>query len=230
MRDATTVQRPWWRLKRTWLIGLPAVLVLGIVGVFVWGGLQEKPEGFAPVDLSRIVQVPPIVTARVEDGGAEPMDIIRYTLDATSRDAWVLFDFTEGRVVDGDLSSHGWDLAFRRTDLVTNSGKTNPSGPGGAANLGEVPIEDASLPDAVVFAVDVLGGEDGEELENPAASGWYRYSFIKHIVSVKPNTYLVRTGEDMDAMVQFDSYYCEDGESGCITFRYRLVPRSDPTA
>jgi hypothetical protein len=26
-------------------------------------------------------------------------------------------------------------------------------------------------------------------------------------------------------MIQFDSYYCEDEESGCITFRYRLIPK-----
>jgi len=32
-------------------------------------------------------------------------------------------------------------------------------------------------------------------------------------------------GEDFDALVQFDSYYCEDEEAGCITFRYRLIPK-----
>jgi len=43
-------------------------------------------------------------------------------------------------------------------------------------------------------------------------------------VSAKPNTYLLRTGDELDALVQFDSYYCEDEEAGCITFRYRLIP------
>jgi hypothetical protein len=69
-----------------------------------------------------------------------------------------------------------------------------------------------------------LGGEDDDEPENVAVGRWYSYSFISHIVSAKPNTYLLRTGGDLDALVQFDSYYCADEEAGCITFRYRLIP------
>ncbi|MFV1969859.1 MAG: HmuY family protein, partial [Acidimicrobiia bacterium] len=149
---------------------------------------------------------------------------IRYTLDATSTDDWVFFDFEDGRVVDTDFVSPDWDVAFKRTKVLTNSGVTNESGPGGAFDLGEVPLEAATPPASAVFAVDVLGGDDDDEPENPALGRWYSYSFIKHIVSVKPNTYLVRTGGDNDALVQFDSYYCEDEEPGCITFRYRLVP------
>ena len=76
----------------------------------------------------------------------------------------------------------------------------------------------------MTFVVDTLGGDDDDEPENVAVGSWYSYSFIGHIVSVKPNTYLVRTGDNLDALVQFDSYYCEDEEAGCITFRYRLIP------
>ena len=126
-------------------------------------------------------------------------------------------------MVDSDFTSPDWDVAFRRTKVLTNSGVTNASGPGGAFDLGEVPLEMASPPASVAFAVDVLGGDD-DEPENPALGRWYSYSFISHIVSVKPNTYLVRTGGSHDALVQFDSYYCKDEESGCITFRYRLIP------
>jgi hypothetical protein len=213
-------------MKRVWIIGLPAFLVVGVVGVFLWGSLQPKPQGYAPVDRAQIVEASPALAAVIEDAEPVPIETIRYTLDATSMEEWVLFDFTEGRVVDSDFSLPGWDLAFRRTKLLTNSGVTNPSGPGGAANVGEISLDDVILPMSVVFDVDILGGEDADEPENPAVGRWYSYSFITHIVTPKPNTYLVRTGEDLDALVQFDSYYCEDEESGCITLRYRLVPRS----
>jgi len=203
--------RRWWQYKRTWLIGVPAALVLGVVGLFVWGQFQPRPAGFAPTDPDEVA----IVTE----------EWTRYTLDATSTADWVLFDFEKGRVVDGDFTSPGWDVAFRRTKLLTNSGVTNRSGPGGAFDLGEVPLETANPPASVAFTVDRLGGDDDDEPENPAAGRWYSYSFISHIVSVKPNTYLMRTGESRDAMIQFDSYYCEDEESGCITFRYRLIPK-----
>jgi hypothetical protein len=231
----------WWQYKRTWLIGLPLLLAIGIAGLFFWGSLQARPAGFEPV-VPNATAVTEETVATIEEDEAVPIEedeavpIVeeeavaaeeewtRYTLDAASYDDWVLFDFIEGTVIEGDFSAPGWDVAFRRTELLTNSGVTNPDGPGGAFDLGEVPLELASPPESVVFAVDSLGGEDDDEPENTAAGSWYSYSFITHIVSVKPNTYLVRTGESLDALVQFDSYYCEDEESGCVTFRYRLIP------
>lgn len=210
------IRRRWWQYKRTWLLGLPAVLILGVVGLFVWGSFQPKPLGFAPTDPDEVA----VVTE----------DWIRYTVDATSKTEWVMFDFEKARVVEGDFTAPGWDVAFKRTKLLTNSGVTNPSGPGGAFGLGEIPLEMASPPESAPFAVDSLGGDDDDEPMNLEASKWYSYSFISHIVSTKPDTYLIRTGETRDALVQFDSYYCEDEEAGCITFRYRLiasVPDSD---
>jgi hypothetical protein len=215
--------RRWWQMKRTWLIGLPVLIIIGIIGLFAWGQSQPRPEGFEPIDEPQVV-APVVAAASVEESTPEPIQIIRYTLDAKSSREWVLFNFNEGSVVDGDLSTLGWDLAFRRTKLLTNSGVTNPSGPGGAIDLGEVPLDEATLSSSNVVAVDVLGGEDEDEPENAAIGRWYKYSFMTHIVSTKPNTYLVRTGGDLDALVQFDSYYCADEESGCITFRYRLIP------
>lgn len=225
MVDRQTAGRRRWQHKRTWLIGIPAVLVFSVVGLFVWGSFQPKPTGFAP-SVQEAVASEPDEAAPVTGEEANPVakQSIRYTLDATSQRDWVFFDFEVGRV-DGDFASPNWDVAFRRTKVLTNSGVTNASGPGGAFDLGEVPLEAATPPASVVFAVDVLGGEDDDEPENPALGRWYSYSFITHIVSVKPNTYLVRTGGSLDALVQFDSYYCEDEESGCVTFRYRLIPR-----
>ena len=207
------------------------MLVLGVVGLFVWGSFQPKPTGFAPnapeeaaaVQEEAAVEGDEIVPDEEEAAPVEEQ-WIRYTLDATSLSEWVFFDFEKGLVVDSEFASPDWDVVFRRTKVLTNSGVTNPSGPGGAFDLGEVPLDTTNPPSSVEFAIDVLGGDDDDEPENPALGKWYSYSFISHIVSVKPNTYLVRTGASQDALVQFDSYYCEDEESGCITFRYRLIP------
>ncbi len=195
------------RRVRTWGLAVPAVIVLVLAGVFVWGELQPKPEGYAA-------------------GAAATGDRwVRFTVDATSREEWVLFDFERGEVIAGDLTSPNWDLAFRRTKILTNSGVTNPAGVGGAFDLGEVALDEATPPATAAFEVDRLGGDDEDEPDNPAIGGWYSYSFVRHVVSVKPNTYLVRTGGDLDALVQFDSYYCENEDPGCVTFRYRLVPK-----
>jgi|GEM_PF-1851284 hypothetical protein len=226
-RNELTKEKRWSHTKRTWLIGLPAVIVVGIVGLFVWGSFQPQPEGFAPDGQTVVLESLSPATVSGEETTSEPSEVIRYTVDARDPDVLVFFDFADGSVVDGDVSEPDWDLAFRRTKLLTNSGVTNPSGPGGAADLGELALGEATVPVSVVFSVDALGGDDEDEPENPAVGRWYTYSFISHIVSAKPNTYLVRTGEDMDALIQFDSYYCDDEESGCVTFRYILVPASD---
>jgi hypothetical protein len=229
MIEGQTEGRTWWRYKRTWLIGVPMAAILAVTGLFIWGGSQPRPAGFQPDAVVVVEDAVPIVVDEavtfVADEVAAVEDVVtRYTLDATSLEDWVLFDFETGQVLDADLTTADWDMAFRRTALLTNSGVTNPSGPGGAFDLGEVPLEDASAPGSVAFVVDTLGGDDDDEPENVAAGSWYSYSFISHIVSIKPNTYLVRTGDKLNALVQFDSYYCEDEEAGCITFRYRLIP------
>ena len=229
MTDSPSNHHRWWQYKRTWFIGVPVLLVLSVIGLFAWGGLQPRPPGFAPSEAPSALDETVVVSDEIE---VEPDELpvmeqgwTRHTVDAVSLVDWVLFDFESGGVVDGDFASPEWDVAFRRTKLLTNSGVTHPTGPGGAFDLGEVPLDTASPPASVTFEVDRLGGDDDDEPENPAAGHWYSYSFITHIVTAKPNTYLVRTGESRDALVQFDSYYCEDEESGCITFRYRLIPK-----
>ncbi len=196
------------RSKLRWLGRVSLVVVLSVVGLFVWGFFQPKPPGFAPTD---------------PDQGAFVTDEwTRYTIDATNRNEWVFFNFGQGRSVDATFSTTNWDLAFKRTSLLTNSGLANPAGPGGAVDLGEVALESATVPSAVVFALDRF--DDDGDLTNTEISRWYNYSFITHTVHTKTNTYLVRSGDARDAIVQFDSYYCEDEDAGCITFRYRLVP------
>jgi heme-binding HmuY-like protein len=195
---------------RVWLFRGSVLLLVAVIGVFAWGYFQPKPPGYAPTD--------------PDEGAFITPEWTRYTVDATDREEWVLFDFNEGRLVAGALSDSGWDLAFKRTGLLTNSGVTNPSGGGGAVDLGEVPLVDAAVPDGATFVADRLGGDDEDEPMNPVISGWYNYNFVTHTVHAKGNTFVVRTGESRDAIVRFDSYYCADESPGCITFRYRLVP------
>lgn len=202
-----------WRSWKTYLFGVPLVVAVAIAALFVWGRLQPRPAGYAPTAAAGAV------AASTQPGGS-----LRYTADARDQREWVFFDFTLGRVVDTTFDALDWDVAFRRTKLLTNSGVTNPAGPGGAIDLGETEFDPLALPSPLDFAVDGLGGEDGDKLLNPAISRWYRYDFIRHVIFARPNVYLVRTGSEHGALVQFESYYCDDGLPGCITFHYRLVP------
>lgn len=70
--------------------------------------------------------------------------VTQYTIDARSRKDWVYFNFARGTAVSTSQHALDWDLALRRTDLLTNSGDTNSRGQGGAVDLDEVPLDEAS--------------------------------------------------------------------------------------
>ena len=185
--------------------GLLAVAVLVVGGWVVWSIFRPPPDGFAPTagQAGSVPEAPP--------------DILQYTIDARSREDWAYFDFSSGVAVDAAEDSLDWDLAFRRTDLLTNGGETNPAGEGGAVDLGEVRLDSAIVP-AGGYAADATHEERG--LENPELHKWYSYNWTTHIIKSKNHSYAVRTATGEVALVTFLSYYCDDGSSGCVTFQY----------
>ncbi len=184
------------------LLGLVA-LVVG--GWLVCSVLKPPPDGFAPT------------VGQARGVGDEAPAIFQYTIDARNRQHWAYFNFSTDAEVVAAHESLDWDVAFRRTDVLTNGGETNPTGQGGAVDLGIVPLDEASQPGGG-FLADTMHEERG--LENPAMHGWYGYDWMTHVVSSKEHTYAVRTASGETIMMTFLSYYCDDGSAGCITFQY----------
>lgn len=191
-------------------IGLAAVLlalVLLAVAWLIWTFvLRPAPDGFAPT------------SGEATDIGSQQAKVLQYTIDARSREDWVYFSFEEGLEVETAQDALDWDLAFRRNDLLTNGGESNPLGMGGAVDLDEVPLAEAMAP-SDGFSTDATHEERG--LENPALHKWYNYSWTTHTITSKDHTYAVRTSAGDVVLLTFVSYYCDDGSSGCVTFRYR---------
>ena len=126
------------RSWKTYALGLPLALTSALGTLFIWGQLQPRPPGYAPS---------PADTVEVAaEAATEPAAPIRYTVDARDGERWVFFDFARGSVVEAGFDAPGWDLAFRRTRLLTNSGATNPAGLAGVIDLGEATIEQALAP------------------------------------------------------------------------------------
>ena len=170
--------------------------------------LRPSPPGFAPTSGQALVVA------------GQPPDIVQYTIDARSRKEWVYFDFSSGTVVSTSRDSLDWDLAFKRTDILTNGGDTNPAGAAGAVDLGEIPLSEA-VPPADGYLADATDDENG--VENPALHKWYSYNWTTHIVNSKGHIFAVRTTTGEVVLLKFASYYCDDGSSGCVTFRYKHV-------
>ncbi|MDP2675121.1 MAG: HmuY family protein [Dehalococcoidia bacterium] len=167
--------------------------------------LRPSPPGFAPTSGQALV-----VAGQLPE----------YTIDARSRREWVYFDFSSGTVVSTSRDSLDWDLAFKRTDILTNGGDTNPAGASGAVDLGEIPLSEA-VPPAGGYLADATDDENG--VENPALHKWYSYNWTTHIVNSKGHIFAVRTATGEVVLLKFASYYCDDGSSGCVTFRYKHV-------
>jgi hypothetical protein len=184
------------------LLGVAALLVGGWL---LWSVLRPPPAGFPPT----IGQAVGVV--------GQPLTVLQYTIDARSRRDWAYFDFSNGATVSASQDGLDWDLAFRRTDVLTNGGETNPTGHGGAIDLGKVHLGEAEPP-ADGYLADATHDERG--LENPAMHNWYSYNWTTHIVGSKSHTYALRTATGEVALLTFLSYYCDDGSAGCITFQY----------
>ncbi len=185
------------------LAALIALAGAWLLWVFV---LSPSPPGFAPT------------TGEASDIGSQQTTVLQYTIDARSRENWVYFSFEEGVITSTSQDALDWDLAFRRNDVLTNGGESNPLGMGGAVDLEDVPLAEAVAP-SDGFLTDATHEERG--LENPELHKWYSYNWTTHIITSKNHTYAVRTPSGDVALLTFVSYYCDDGSSGCVTFQYR---------
>jgi len=191
------------------------VAVLLVAGWALWGLFGPGPDGFSPT------------TGQAQEVEGQSPNVLQYTIDARRRSEWAYFNFSRGTAVATSQESLDWDLAFRRTDLLTNGGETNPASNGGAFDFEDVPLSEVQGFPADTYLADTTHDERG--LENPALHGWYSYDWFKHVISSKGHTYGVRTATGETASVTFLSYYCDDGSAGCITFQY-LYPVSPATS
>ncbi|MZH46618.1 MAG: hypothetical protein F3739_06270, partial [Nitrospinae bacterium] len=104
-------------------------------------------------------------------------------IDAKDRDSWTLVNFSSGktRQVSEDeinnLNQSDWDLGFSRTKIISNGGKTNPSGNTGVINLGLSNFDDVkTAPDSGYIQDHRSLGN----LVNKSLAGWYNYRTRTH--------------------------------------------------
>jgi hypothetical protein len=131
------------------------------------------------------------------------------TIDARDPVTWRYFSFARGVLPSADTA--GWDLAFRRFQVIA-------SGAVAADSAGEFEqLREASLTGytQTVFGSDTV---------NPTIDRWYRYSYITHLLTPGRPIYVVRTAAGRYAKLAFLSYYCPGPAPGCVTFQYTYRP------
>lgn len=171
------------------------------------------------------------------------------TIDATSYSDWVYFSFEDSIVtVDDPMTSDAWDIAFKRMDFKTNSGKSG-SANGGAykSNSTDLDVE-FTIEDNVFVADDSitvfvfgmgrptvlleagsseLSGVKDEDANYTSEGAWSVSGEMQNRrYSANDEIFFIKCADGEYAKVQFISYYDLTGEvegtgSGYITFEYR---------
>lgn len=164
--------------------------------------LRPEPRGYEPTPPSPVASGDTLVGPVV------------YTVDAREDLRWRYFDFSRGSVVE-DPSELEWDLAFQRLWVIVNGG-SGFAGEGGVVDLGPIAF------DSVQGAPEsgYVSTETRTDTINRAIARWYDYSFLSHLLTPKPHTYIVRTAEGRYAKLELLGYYCRGSVGGCMTFRY----------
>lgn len=119
---------------------------------------------------------------------------------------FTFFSLENNKVVpSSDSNSTKWDIAFRGTTIITNSGASGPGNGGGFVQVGT--FEDLkTISSDSVFRSDVAASN----LAIPAGSnrGWYVYNAPVNLVTPIPGRVLViRTATAKFAKVEILNYY-----------------------
>ena len=199
-----------------------AAAVLGAVALAAVLLVVASLDRPAPIEYA-------VTPPRPEEAGDSLIGPVVYTVDASSPDRWIFFDFSRGSVVEAPGPTE-WDLAFSRFTVIVNGG-SGFAGQGGAQDLGIVPFDSVSS----VPASGYQGTEARSDSVHPAFRGWYDYSFTSHLLTPRPSAFAIRTADGRHALLRFLGYYCPGASPGCVTFEYlyqggegRSVARSAP--
>ncbi|MBT6718176.1 MAG: hypothetical protein HOB18_11155 [Nitrospina sp.] len=140
------------------------------------------------------------------------------TVNASSEKEYVYFNLRSGKVVKiHDPSSLEWDLAFRRSKVITNGGASSKLGKAGLIDLGAIEFDKVTEVPKENYVLDVSTRTD---TENPVVLKPYNYNYLTHKLSAKKNVYAARTADSKFAKFQFLDFYCDNKEVGCITLRF----------
>ena len=140
------------------------------------------------------------------------------TVNASSEKEYVYFNFSNGKPVKiHDSSSLEWDLAFRRSKIITNGGASSKLGKAGLIDLGPLGFDMVTEVPKDNYVVDVSTRTD---TENPVILKPYSYNYLTHKLKAKKNVYAARTADNKFAKFQLLDFYCDNKEVGCITIQF----------
>ena len=207
----------------TWRLIIWSVLFIGTILFLGCGNNDDDDALEQPLEEppSEVVTPPSVNQSPAEV--APQLEVVNFTIDATSKEVWVYFSLAQGDVVEvaDPLNSMDWDLGFQRTKVITNGGASGP-GKGGAVLLKDVEFEGVKEAPAGGYAVD---SDENLAIVAQSEEGWYIYTGPPNhwILPLEKRVFVVQAADGTFAKVRFIGYY-KDNESkkegGFVAFEY----------
>ena len=108
-------------------------------------------------------------------------------------------------VPNSDSATNKWDLGFRGTTIITNSGNSGPGSGGAFVYVGTM-NELTQLSTDSVFRID--NSPSAYAIRSGSGNGWYNYNGATQLVTPVPGRILaIRTGSGKYAKVEILNYY-----------------------
>jgi hypothetical protein len=147
--------------------------------------------------------------------------VVRTTVDASDEQAWVYLDLdSKAALAEGVV---GWDLGFRRFEIILNGGINGDEGVE-LAFIDGVDFETLTeLPDDLTWITDAADGDDENMDPDLAFFDWYDYDIATHVLTPKDRVYLVRSSDGALFKLQIANYYSEAGSSGFMQFYWAAI-------
>lgn len=215
------------RSLATWRLIIWSVLFTATVLFFGCGNDDDDDGLEQPLEEQPSEAVTPQSANQSPVEVAPQLDVVNFTIDATSREAWAYFSFTTGDTVEvaDPLNSMDWDLGFQRTKVILNGGISGP-GKGGAVMLKDVEFEGVKEAPAAGYTAD---SDANLAIVAESEQGWYIYTGPPNhwILPLEKRVFVVQAAAGTFAKVRFIGYY-KDNENkkdgGFITFEYVHQP------
>lgn len=161
-----------------------------------------------------------------------PVNSKSFALDASAFDKWIYFSFDADTIVEvaDYATSLDWDIAFHRSNVRLNCGKSG-KGTGGCISLGNVSFDAVKEAPEGIYQVDTImklvmsNIQPMVEVDQPGnilMSKWVSMVGVgmgAPTYTVNDYVYSVRTAKGRYAKMWLNGY-TKDGKGGYITMKY----------
>jgi hypothetical protein len=164
--------------------------------------------------------------------GATATRVNNIVADTGNTGNYTFFSLRTNSVIpSADSATTNWDVAFRSTSILVNSGTSGP-GVGGAIVLTQA-FSDVTEAPASGYAAD--NAPTSYAIPTGSGNGWYNYNFTTMLISpIAGKTLVLKTADGKYAKMEILSYYKDapanpDTTSWARYYTFQYIYRSDGT-